>query len=61
MADFDYKKMFGEHTCYNCGQDVVVPDPKQYTYKRAIKGRVRYFCSWGCYEAHNPDKRRVRS
>lgn len=47
-----------EKICKNCGKKFIVSYPKIYTYKRAIRGKIEYFCSWSCYNKTDTKKKR---
>ena len=38
-----------EKICKCCGKVFIVSYPKMYTYKRILKRKTDYYCSWTCF------------
>lgn len=44
-----FENMFCVRYCEVCGKDFVVQEPKMYAWRRVIKNRLKYYCSYTCY------------
>jgi len=47
------------YTCSNCGKKFINNTPGLWIYKRTIKGKRNYYCSYSCYnlsDPHNKDR-----
>lgn len=38
------------HTCACCGKEFYTTSCSNWLYKRTIKGRVKWYCSYTCYK-----------
>lgn len=44
-----FENMFCVRYCDVCGKDFVVQEPKMYAWRRVVKNRLKYYCSYTCY------------
>ncbi len=44
-----FEHMFNVKYCAVCGKDFVVQEPKMYAWRRVVKNRLKYYCSYTCY------------
>lgn len=53
---------FGERrTCKCCNKEFLVAVPGEYVYKRVIKGKTCFFCSWTCYRKEEKSLEKKRN
>ena len=51
-----FENMFCVRYCDVCGKDFVVQEPKLYAWRRVKNNRLKYFCSYTCYNKSEDKK-----
>ena len=56
-----YSTMKGARKCPVCGKPFIVGDYEHWVYRRTVKKKLLYVCSWSCYRTLPQPSRRKYS